>query len=236
MKGKNKIQKIKIGWDNGYARQKLPIKIDYNNIHEYWHTHQILKNFVKRDSLILECGCAPARWLAYFADEYNCEIWGIDNSTVGLDISKKNLQMQSIEGFTLIRGDIDHLPFCDATFDVVFSDGLLEHFSEPKKIVKEMARVLKKSGLLIIKIPNFHTGSLMWLIEDILFRRGMSETHFKLDLKEVNSWLIEQNFRIISSEYISLYVRHGHIPKSKWTLKFINRYTAHTFMSIGMKK
>ena len=234
MTGKGGIKEI--DWDTGYAKQKLPIKIDYDNIHEYWHTHQILKRFIKRGSSVLECGCSPARWLAYFAMEYDCEIWGIDNSIVGLDTSKKNLQMQGIEEFELIKGDVNHLPFYNATFDVVFSDGLLEHFREPKKIVKEMARVLKQGGLLIIKIPNFHTGSLMWLMDAILFKRGISETHFELDLKEVNSWLIEQNFRILSSEYISLYVRHGHIPKSKWTLKFINRYTAHTFMSIGMKK
>ncbi len=235
MKDKSEIKEI--NWDTGYARQKPPIKIGYNKYHYYWHMHQILKNFVKRGSSILECGCAPARWLAYFAVEYDCEIWGIDNnSTIGLNLSKKNLQMQGIEEFTLIKGDVNHLPMQDATFDVVFSTGLLEHFSEPKKIVKEMTRVLKPDGLLIIKIPNFHTGSLIWLIEDILFRRGMSETHFKLNLTDVNSWLLEQNLRIISSEYVGLYIRHGRISKSKWALKFVNRCTAHSIMSIGKKR
>ncbi|RKX92288.1 MAG: hypothetical protein DRP84_10255 [Spirochaetes bacterium] len=217
MKGKNKIQKIKIGWDDGYARQKPPIRIDYNKYHHYWHMYQILKRFIKRGSLVLECGC------------------GLNNSTTGLDLSKRNLQTQGVTQFTLIKGDVNNIPISDNTFDVVFSTGLLEHFSEPKKIVNEMARVLKQGGLLIIQIPNFHTGSLMWLIEDILFRRGMSETHFKLDLKDINSWLLAQNLRIISSEYIGLYIRHGLIPRAKWTLNFINRYTAHSIMSIAMK-
>jgi ubiquinone/menaquinone biosynthesis C-methylase UbiE len=226
-----------INWDNTWTRvrQNLPLKIDYNKYHQYWHMHQLLERFIKRGSSVLECGCATAQFLIYFAAEYDCEIWGIDNSTTGLDISKKNFQMQGINEYTLINADVNYLPLCDNTFDVIFSAGLLEHFSEPEKMVKEMARILKPGGLLIIQIPNFHTGSLMWLIEDIVFRREMSETHVKLDLNDVNSWLLEQNLRIISSEYIGLYVRHGRIPKAEWTLKFINRYTAHSIISIGMK-
>ena len=226
-----------INWDKTWTRvrQNLPLKIDHNKYHQYWHMHQILKRLIKRGSSVLECGCATAQFLIYFATEYDCEVWGIDNSAIGLDIANENFQMQGIEEYKLIQGDVNCFPICDNSFDVVFSSGLLEHFSEPKKAVKEMARILKPGGLLIIRIPNFHVGTLRWW-DDMLFKRGVAETHFKLDLKDVNSWLLAQNFNIISSEYTGLRVRHGRIPRAKWTLNFINRYTAHSIMSVGMKR
>jgi ubiquinone/menaquinone biosynthesis C-methylase UbiE len=92
----NKKKLKEINWSNGYARQKPPTTIAYHTYHQYWHAHQILKRFIKRGSLVLECGCAPAQWLAYFATEFDCVIWGIDNSTTGLDLSKRNLKTQGI--------------------------------------------------------------------------------------------------------------------------------------------
>ena len=115
MKGKNKIQKIKIGWDDGYARQKPPIRIDYNKYHHYWHMYQILKRFIKRGSLVLECGC------------------GLNNSTTGLDLSKRNLQTQGVTQFTL--------------------DGTLELFSErlPRRIAI-FDRLIEELGCMCERI------------------------------------------------------------------------------------
>ena len=226
----------KINWSDGYAKQAPPIKIDYDEYYHYWHMHQILNEVIAQGSSVLECGCAPAQWLAYFANEYDCKVCGIDNSKIGLELSERNLEMQGIENFGLIEGDVRHMPLPDAVFDVVFSTGLLEHFSDPIAIVKEMVRVLKPTGLLIVAIPNFQLGSLMWLINDGLFRRRMSETHFKLDLPDVNSWMQRQNLRILRSEYIGLYVNHGRIPHANWILPFINRFTAHSMMVVGKKK
>ena len=226
----------KINWSNGYAKQAPPIKIDYDKYYHYWHMDQILNKVITRGSSVLECGCAPAQWLAYFSKEYNCKVWGIDNSKIGLELSKRNLEMQGIENFGLIEGDVRHIPLPDAVFDVVFSTGLLEHFSTPIKIVKELVRVLKPGGLLIVRIPNFQLGSLLWFINDVLFRHRMSETHFKMDLPDINSWMQRQNLKIIRSEYVGLYVNHGRIPKANWVLLFVNRFTAHSMMVIGKKK
>ena len=46
-------------------------------------------------------------------------------------------------------GEAVRLPFPDATFDVVLSTGLLEHFQDPSPIVREMARVLRPGGALV---------------------------------------------------------------------------------------
>lgn len=52
------------------------------------------------------------------------------------------------------QGSADALPFKDKTLDYVYSSHLLEDFLDWKPLLKEWTRVLKKSGKLIILIPD----------------------------------------------------------------------------------
>lgn len=56
----------------------------------------------------------------------------------------------------VIRGDALNLPFADATFDVVFHQGLLEHFHSREQIILlgENWRVLKRGGIAIVDVPQ----------------------------------------------------------------------------------
>ena len=59
--------------------------------------------------------------------------------------------------FTL--GDLFHIPIQDEQFDLVFNQGVMEHFRLAKMDaslgVKEMMRVLKKNGTLVILVPAY---------------------------------------------------------------------------------
>jgi SAM-dependent methyltransferase len=50
--------------------------------------------------------------------------------------------------------DLESLPFRDASFDVVCSFQVLEHFREPVAMLREAARVLRPSGVLFLTTPN----------------------------------------------------------------------------------
>ena len=52
-----------------------------------------------------------------------------------------------------VVGNGENLPFIDESFDVVYSNALLEHVPEPELIIKEMYRVLKKEGVIWGFIP-----------------------------------------------------------------------------------
>jgi len=54
----------------------------------------------------------------------------------------------------LIRGDGTCMPFEDASFDIIFHQGLMEHFRDPLPLFKENMRVLKKNGLLLVDVPQ----------------------------------------------------------------------------------
>lgn len=50
--------------------------------------------------------------------------------------------------------DAGRIPYGDATFDLVFSDNVLEHLAEPLPVFREIARVLKPGGSFWFKTPN----------------------------------------------------------------------------------
>lgn len=50
--------------------------------------------------------------------------------------------------------DVTHLPFEDGTYDIVLSMQVLEHVTDPQKVVQEMARVLKPGGQLFLTTPQ----------------------------------------------------------------------------------
>lgn len=46
------------------------------------------------------------------------------------------------------------LPFADGSFDLVLFTDVLEHFVASKKVLKEISRILRRGGFLVIETPN----------------------------------------------------------------------------------
>jgi SAM-dependent methyltransferase len=56
-----------------------------------------------------------------------------------------------------VCADAHRMPFRDGTFDLVFHQGLLEHFRDPMPLVRENARVTAPGGHLLVDVPQtFH--------------------------------------------------------------------------------
>ena len=97
----------------------------------------------------------------------------------GIDISEPTVT-QAKAAFTRGSGplraaaaDVRALPFCDASFDAIYSMGTIEHFDETEQAVREMARVLKPGGHAIIGVPNRHDPFLRPLLATVLQAIGL---------------------------------------------------------------
>lgn len=75
---------------------------------------------------------------------------------VGVDLAWEALQPAASRGLKLLaRGSIEHLPFGDSSFDVVTSFEVVYHLgvSSDLHALRELRRVLKRGGLLLLRVP-----------------------------------------------------------------------------------
>jgi SAM-dependent methyltransferase len=98
-------------------------------------------------SKVLEAGCGTGQTLSPLSERHE---------TYGLDISKAALKLAQYNCRYPVLASIFKMPFGDNTFDLVYNSGVIEHFKDPENVVaiKEMARITKPSGKVIIIVPN----------------------------------------------------------------------------------
>lgn len=67
-----------------------------------------------------------------------------------------NIDISPCSNADLIH-DLNSLPypFHDNAFDLIEADHILEHLSDPFKVMHELSRILKSKGMLHIKVPHF---------------------------------------------------------------------------------
>ncbi|WP_456472936.1 class I SAM-dependent methyltransferase [Methanocaldococcus sp.] len=74
------------------------------------------------------------------------------NIKIGVDISKEMAKIAEKRGIKVIISSGENLPFNDEEFDFVLINTVLEFVEDPKKVLEEAKRVLKKGGKIVIGI------------------------------------------------------------------------------------
>jgi SAM-dependent methyltransferase len=77
----------------------------------------------------------------------------IDYVSASLTVVAQNAARAGVP-IQLVCGDGTRMPFPDDTFDVVFHQGLMEHFRDPKPLILENRRVLRRGGHVVIDVPQ----------------------------------------------------------------------------------
>lgn len=95
---------------------------------------------------------------------------GVDLTTESIERVRTRLTLRHLPYEELRQGSVLDLPFGDATFDVVFSHGVLHHVPEIKQAQAEIHRVLRPGGELVIML--YARWSLNYLLSIGLIRRA----------------------------------------------------------------
>lgn len=122
----------------------------------YWFRRNFIKKNIplKNGMKVLEAGSGPAHDSIIFA-ENGANVTAVDLSENALSNAKKNYSELDYP-LNTINANIMKLPFADNYFDLTWNAGVLEHFndSELEKVFKEMVRVTKRDGIILVFVPN----------------------------------------------------------------------------------
>lgn len=77
---------------------------------------------------------------------------GLSARVCGVDLDPRVLENPMLDEGRV--SDAGEIPYPDGSFDVVFSDNVMEHIAEPIAVFREVYRVLKPNGIFLFKTPN----------------------------------------------------------------------------------
>jgi SAM-dependent methyltransferase len=111
-----------------------------------------------RRGRILDLGCGPGNLLDYLAPH---------GDVFGSDFSHDALRFCAGRGFArLFRADFHSLPLRADSFDVVTCIDVLEHLLDDRKAIRELVRILRPGGVLVVSVPAF---MFLWGDHDTMY-------------------------------------------------------------------
>lgn len=127
---------------------------------------------------------------------------------VGIDLSPREIKKAIKSGVyrECIVASVYDLPFKNEIFNTVFSNSVVEHLPNLDLALKEMSRVLKKNGELIITVPSIYLEN--YLIGGKIFGKGYNKffnkliKHYNLyDHKQWEKILLKYDLKLINHHY-----------------------------------
>ncbi|MDA0998532.1 MAG: class I SAM-dependent methyltransferase [Proteobacteria bacterium] len=142
-----------------------------------------------RGKLVLEIGSGAGGHSALFA-KYGAVMTSVDitNPRVRATQAKFDLMGDHAAGCRAMEADAENLPFADASFDIVYSNGVLHHTRDTERAIAEVHRVLKPKGRAIVMLyckDSWHYWINMFLCIGILMGKAFRDPNW---LGKASEW------------------------------------------------
>jgi 2-polyprenyl-3-methyl-5-hydroxy-6-metoxy-1,4-benzoquinol methylase len=167
-----------------------------------------LKGRHRAGGTVVDAGCGVGQLWQFIREHFN--------HYVGIDVVRYEEFPDDAE-FHIVDLNWEHLPLPDSSADVVASVETIEHLENPRFFARELARVAKPGGWILITTPN--QLSFLSLLTLIFKRRfnAFQDIHYPAHLTP----LLEVDLRRIAAECrlqdVSISYSHaGRIPFTPW--------------------
>jgi len=121
---------------------------------------------------VLEAGCGIGTDGIRFM-RAGARYTGIDFSPTALALARRRLELEGASG-RFVEGSISELPFADASFDLVYSNGVIHHVPETERAIGEFHRVLRPGGMAVVMV--YHRTSFNFYVSIMGIRRLLAST------------------------------------------------------------
>ncbi len=178
----------------------------------------ILDNVRKKDTSVCDLCCGPGNVISILKLRVK-EIVGVDGSNDMINIARQKFKKD--RKVTLLVSAASKTRLKSSHFDYVIIRMGLHHIKEKSEVMKEIDRILKHDGHLIV-IDRFYTNRIRYYLREVLMLlkgNPIIFSHFTLS-KENNEEILSERFNITKRKYI-------HEPKA---------YSSRSFMYLLEKK
>jgi ubiquinone/menaquinone biosynthesis C-methylase UbiE len=147
----------------------------------------------KRDGKILDIGCGDGSGLLKLKKE-GWKTYGVEISDIAAKYAREKCELN------VYTGTVEDAEFADDYFDRVILSHVVEHLHDPKSTLKEVNRILKKDGILIICIPNVYS------VEAKIFKKywigwDLPRHLYHYSPITISSLLYKTGFNVLKIEY-----------------------------------
>src|SRR4051794_6193268 len=131
-----------------------------------------------------------------------CHVTGIDLSTSMLEKARERVAREGLKNVRLVEMDAASLTFADSSFDIVYAPYLVSVVPDPVQVVREMRRVCRPGGRIII-LNHFRSANPLLSY----FERAISpftvHVGFKSDL-DLPGFLAQADLQPVSIEKVNV--------------------------------
>ncbi len=180
-----------------------------------WKGHYSLDLLSSHQSgCLLDAGCGSGKYSIPLRIR-GFEVIGMDVSIEALKMAAKGSKIRELD-IKFLAADICHLPFADASFDIIWCYGVLQHLlsAERELAVGEFRRLLRRGGMLFIEVfgeEDMRYGGSR--VEHNTFKRKKGIIYHYFNKDELTGLLDGFSCRIAESKkekrfYGHIYMRH----------------------------
>src|SRR3990170_4661655 len=126
------------GWRKEALRQRF-YPPDFRGMYD--RLQDVIEQYARPDHVVLDAGCGSGRVFQH-------RLAGRVRRVVGVDVTDEPRANANIDGAA--KADLRALPFRGETFDLIVMSDVAEHLKAPDPVFRELARVLRPGGRLLL--------------------------------------------------------------------------------------
>jgi len=119
--------------------------------YHFRHYRRLLENVLPENPFVLELGAGTGILARRIIRRWGGRAVLVDSNEYAFQLFQRG--SQAGEPIEYVRADVLSLEF-DPVFDLVYSDGLIEHFPNKSDVMEAHLRAVKESGLIMFFVPN----------------------------------------------------------------------------------
>ena len=164
-------------------------------LQRYWQRkrHEIVLDFVRGQKDVLDIGCGTSRIIVDLP------------AAVGLDVAFRKLRWLRPLHRRVVQASCSTLPFPDDSFDAVINSEVIEHVADDASILREMYRILRPGGTLVLGTPDY--ARRLWLVLEWIYGKVMpgayAHEHItRFTRRTLHQRLVESGFEVLDCRYV----------------------------------